>query len=40
MFRCIKEDNFKGLFLKYMYVGGEFENWKYLEEFKLIMVGY
>lgn len=40
MLRRIKEDNLKGLPLKHMYAGGEFENWKYLEELKSTMVGY
>ena len=40
MLRRIKEDNLKGLPVKHMYAGGEFENWKYLEELKSTMVGY
>lgn len=40
MLRRIKEDNLKGLPIKHMYAGGEFENWKYLEELKSTMVGY
>ncbi|KAB2824663.1 SNF2-related protein [Aliivibrio finisterrensis] len=40
MLRRIKEDNLKGLPLKHMYAGGEFENWKFLEELKSTMVGY
>ncbi|HDY7836706.1 TPA: restriction endonuclease [Vibrio vulnificus] len=40
MLRRVKEDNLKGLPVKHMYAGGEFENWKYLEELKSTMVGY
>ncbi|ACY51402.1 helicase [Vibrio antiquarius] len=40
MLRRVKEDNLKGLPIKHMYAGGDFENWKYLEELKSIMVGY
>ena len=40
MLRRVKEDNLKGLPLKHMYAGGEFENWKYLKELESTMIGY
>ncbi|MCD9475338.1 SNF2-related protein [Photobacterium phosphoreum] len=40
MLRRVKEDNLTGLPSKYMYAGGHFDKWKYLEELESTMVGY
>ncbi len=40
MLRRIKEDNLKGLPLKHLYAGGQFDNWIYLEALKSTMVSY